>query len=108
MTLKAQMTSDISTVFLNTNEFAEVGTLTSGGNTSSITFIRAGMSDLSPIDPGYADTESFLCAASDYTSPAIGDTITDSEAVVWIVEPGSRLDAGMWTVPVKSDRRVRS
>ena len=109
MTLKARITADIGTVFLNTDEFAETGTLTTaGGASSSLTFIRASMGDLAPIEPGYADVESFLCSAASYAQPQVGDTITDANAVVWIVEPGARLDGGAWSVPVKSDRRVRS
>ena len=108
-TMKEYMELDKS-VILNTDEFAESGTLTTTiGVSSAIVFLRSRTSDLAPIEPGYSDTASFRCSSTSYAQPQIGDTITDASGVVWIVEPGSRLLREMWwSVPVKSDRRVRS
>ena len=109
MTLKTQIASDISTVFLNYDEFAESGTvLTVAGATIPILFIRAGITDQIGIEPGYADSDTFVVSQAVYAQPKQGDQITDESSVVWLVESGARLNAGMWDVPVKSDRRVRA
>lgn len=109
MTLKAQMTADIETVFLNTNDFAETGTVTPvSGPSFSIAFIRNGTSDLAAIDPGYADMDQFCTSKAQYAEPHIGDTITDADGAAWLVEPGARISGDWWTIPVKADRRLRS
>lgn len=108
MALSTQLISDLS-VFLNTSEFGETGTLVPvSGSTKTITFVRQTLTDQIYIEPGYADTDQFSIAQSAYSQPIPGDHITDSNNVVWIVEPGARFQAGLWLVPVKSDLRIRA
>ena len=103
------MTADIETVFLNTNDFAETGTVTPvSGPSFSIAFIRNGTSDLAAVDPGYADIDSLTTSKAQYAAPHIGDVILDGDGVSWIVEPGARISGDAWTIPVKADRRLRS
>ena len=99
---------DNSRVFLT--DFSEVGTVSpqSGASSFSIKFIRSQASELMAVEPGYADFATFETSVEEYPAPHIGDIVTDSKNVAWIVEPGINLDFGWLKIPVKSDRRVRS
>ena len=108
MGFKSQITADES-VFLNEEEFAEPArVLTVDGQSLTISIIKAGTSDLAIAEPGYADTDNFTAAKTKYPQPKPGDRITDEDKVEWIVEPGARCVHGLWSVPVKSDRRLRA
>lgn len=108
MTLQSQMALDIETVFLNETEFAESGTVsTVDGASLTISFVRTGTTDQLMMEPGYADMDTFNTSKAQYPQPKPGDTIT-ADGVEWLVEPGAKLAGSMWSIPVKSDRRVRS
>lgn len=101
-----QMAADNEIVLAG--EFSEPGVLvTVDGVTKSITFIRTGTTDQLMMEPGYADMDTFNTSKAQYPQPKPGDTIT-AGGVEWLVEPGAKLAGSMWSIPVKSDRRVRS
>ena len=102
--------ADVENVFLAEDGFfSESGTVeTADGSTTSVTFSRSPMTDLALVEPGYADTQTFEVSKAKYQNPKPGDRITDSADIEWIVEPGARDNAGVWSIPVKSDRRLRA
>ena len=68
----------------------------------------SGGSELAVAEPGYADTNTLNTTDAEYPLPKTGDRLVDPRKVEWIVEPGARCVHGLWSVPVKSDRRLRS
>lgn len=88
MTLKTQMTSDLS-IFLNTDEFAETITYTpSGGSATSISAIVE-KDDIFQ-EPYVRGPDTATCLvyvkASDVSTPQFGDTFT-IDSVVWEFDP---------------------
>ncbi|MFH1616657.1 MAG: hypothetical protein ABIG61_16435 [Planctomycetota bacterium] len=107
MTLKTQMTSDLS-VFFNTDEFAETITYTpSGGEAVSISAILEDM-DPSIMDvPPPADSMLLSVKYSDISSPGRGDTFTISEETWYLVKNlGGGYYDGTWKLLIsRSDKR---
>lgn len=68
----------------------------------------SGGSELAIAEPGYADTNTLNTTDVEYSLPKPGDRLIDSRDVEWIVEPGARCVHGLWSIPVKSDRRLRA
>jgi len=107
MTLKTQMTSDLS-AFFNVNEFAEIITYTpSGGAGVSITGI------LEETDPSImdvappADSMVLHVLYSDVSDPQRGDTFTISSETWYLIENiGGGSHEGIWKLLVsRSDKR---
>ena len=83
MTLKADILTDLDTVFMNTDEFADTATFTHGGAPSSVKgifdneFITAqGVETLTPV---------FRCATTDVSTAVHGDTLVISGTTYYII-----------------------
>jgi len=81
MTLKEQMSADVSAVFLNTNEFAQAVTYTpSGGGGSSINAVFDESADPSYEEDGKIKIRrgTLVISIADVSAPAHGDAVTVS------------------------------
>ena len=78
------------------------------GSASTIRGVMLRTFDQMPMEPGYADSNTLRTTTTEYAAPQIGDRLSDSKGVEWLVEPGSKEHQGFWAIPVKADRRLRS
>jgi len=107
MTLKTDMAADLSTVFFNTDEFAEAATLTpKGGSAKTINIVceEESLSSQSIFPPG--DVMTILVQYTDHNTPLLGDTYTIN-SVTWYhnqVLSGGRGE-GVWHIEVSRSKR---
>jgi hypothetical protein len=82
MTLKADILTDLASVFMNTDEFADSATYTHGATVATIKGI---FDDTFQVVEGVESSgPSFLCATADVSAAAHGDTIVVSGATYYI------------------------
>ncbi len=106
MNFQDVLKQDIANIMIG--EFSEAFDLVAVDGTEKVVRgILSGMSDQVMVEPGYADTNTLGTSDVEYPQPKPGDRLIDSKGVEWIVGEGARLNHGLWSIPVKSDRRVR-
>lgn len=110
MTLKAQISSDVSAVFLNADDFAESLTYYAGGTGAGVAIygILDTMQDLAQAAPGQLAFGSVEISAAAVAAPQIYDTITTSSGIVWRVDSIIGGDGHMWRLSVSTDHRPRA
>ncbi len=103
MSLKTQMQDDVSTVFLNINDFAQEITYTpSGGVATTINavVVRSEDTALIPFDVEHSQEKriSIEVSTTDVVTMSRSDTFT-IDSLVWLVEGSSQQDGvGMRTI----------
>lgn len=106
MTLKADMTTDLTT-FFNTDEFAESVTYTAtGGTAKTITVIldKENPTIQATTPPG--DRMIILAKYADITAPRKGDTFTINSETWYVVgEPEGGRAEGIWHIEVSRSAR---
>ena len=110
MTLKEQMAADVTAVFFNTDEFADLGTLkrsADGSEVANVPFIiEVGLSNASQ-DYGAADMAIMtIPAAAANPAPVMYDTITKG-SVIYTLNQRLEADDDVLRFSVEAEERHR-
>jgi hypothetical protein len=107
MTFKTALAADVSGVFLNTSEFADLVTYRAGGSGAGVS-VRAIIDiqqDLSQGNPGQVAVGYAEVAEAEVLAPAVYDTLTTDAGVVWRVDQIIGGDGYTWKLAVSTDHR---
>jgi hypothetical protein len=110
MTFKAMLATDVTNVFLDSDEFAESLTYYAGGTGTgtAIKGILDTMQDLAQAAPGQLAFGSVDISAAAVANPAIYDTLTQADGTLWRVDSVISGDGYMWRLSISTDHRPRA
>ena len=107
MTFKTTLAADVSSVFLNTDEFAESVTykVAGAGAGSSVDAVSDIQQDLGQGNPGQRALGVAEVSVVQVAAPSIYDTNTTSAGVVWRVDSVVGGDGYTWKLGISTDHR---